>query len=155
MKLPTHARVHTCATHSHSCEEVKERWEQARVTIGSQWVWLEHKLAELNTQICQLDNTLQKRPTKESFTFVVSDVSPGLCYPTNGTLKVVGGAPANHKQQILPNGCSYVGHHPQLPHLLLPDGVLGSKLQVCVCVCVCRCVYVCVCTCRCVCSMCV
>lgn len=111
------------------CEDIKRRWEESRVTIGSQWTWLEHKIAELNTQICHLDNTLQQRPTKETFTFVASDVSPSLCYPSNGALKVggSGSVPSNHKQ-ILPNG--YVGHHHQLPHLLLPDGVLGAKLQV-------------------------
>lgn len=121
---------------------MKGSWECSRLSLGSRWSWLQRRIADLNKQIYRLDHHIKETVTKEKLEFLAPNQSatlPQYFSITNGTvlesirgnngsdcLFAVGTKPGN-------NGFSHhhsSGHAPYLPHLLLPEALLGAKLQV-------------------------
>ena len=123
---PTH-------THTRRRDDIKRRHEVARTSVGSRWVWLEHNVAELNKQICRLDNIMQRRPGRENFVFATPPTSTCVCSIPNGALANGGllSVTGLHSKVRAVNGFN---HHtsstPSFTPLLLTDSVLGSRLQV-------------------------
>lgn len=121
--------------HTHTCrrDDIKRRHEVARTSVGSRWVWLEHRVAELNKQICRLDNIMQRRPGRENFVFATPPSSACVCSIPNGALANGGllSVTGLHNKVRAVNGFN---HHssstPSFTPLLLTDSVLGSRLQV-------------------------
>ena len=50
-------------------ESCKQSWERTRSLIGSRWAWLHHRLTTLNKELCRLEHEIQRRPSKERFSF--------------------------------------------------------------------------------------
>lgn len=116
--------------------------------VGSRWAWLHRKIAELNKQIYLLDHHMKgvccqdhcmfgSSPTvlPQYFPFRNGSVMEKLRVSSSGGHagglvslgKVAGMAKHNN------NGfsqASTIGHAQYLPHLLLPESLLGAKLQV-------------------------
>lgn len=123
----------------HRLEATNRRWEHSRACIGSRWLWLEHKIAELNRHICQLDSIIHRRPTKERFLLAPAEPSPPcVCTLPNSTLlehlQKSGGsllAATGTQRGRVVNGFNHHSTCQHLPQLLLPDGMLNTKLQVC------------------------
>ena len=132
----SHPHTHT-HTHSHCrYQETRRSWERSRTAVGSRWLWLEHRINELNKQICQLDNIMQRRPSRENFVFTPpSSSSPSSSHHAmlpNGTLieqlhRGNGSLLALGKGRVV-NG--FNNHAPHLPQLLWTDGILNTRLQV-------------------------
>ena len=134
----------------HTRRDLRHVWDDSRLAIGSRWVWLQRRIAELNKQIYRLDHHAKECSLRrEKLEFAAAPhVSPAkpLLSPyfsiTNGsvlehlrTANGAGGLIAVGK----PGGSGNNGfsHHPHptghahcLPQLLLPDALLGAKLQV-------------------------
>ena len=127
---PPHTHTHT---HTRRRDDIKRRHEVARTSVGSRWVWLEHHVAELNKQICRLDNIMQRRPGRENFVFATPPTSTCVCSIPNGALANGGllSVTGLHSKVRAVNGFN---HHtsstPSFTPLLLTDSVLGSRLQV-------------------------
>ncbi len=143
-------------------------WDYARSAVGSRWVWLQRRIAELNKQIYRLDHHVKESlvagkcvfsagPALAPTAAVLPQYMPlangsvferlserlrtanggGLLAMGKAGVKPVGGAgtngfshhhPTGHVPRLLPEHST--GHAQCLPHLLLPEGLLGSKLQV-------------------------
>ena len=125
LPLPTH----TCRR-----DDVKRRHEVARTSVGSRWVWLEHRVAELNRQICRLDNIIQRRPGRENFVFATPPSSACVCSIPNGALANGGLLSVTglhrHKGRVVNGFNHHTSSTPSFTPLLLADSVLGSRLQV-------------------------
>ena len=70
-------------------ETCKYNWERTRSLIGSRWAWLHHRLTTLNKDLCRLEHEIQRRPTKERFSFARPDPShppSWFALPSNGSL---------------------------------------------------------------------
>ena len=86
-------------------------------------------MAELNKQICRLDNIMQRRPGRENFVFATPPSSACVCSIPNGALANGGllSVTGLHNKVRAVNGFN---HHSSFTPLLLTDSVLGSRLQV-------------------------
>lgn len=118
-------------------------WDHARSAVGSRWVWLQRRIAELNKQIYRLDHHIKGSCLQDKFQFGSSpappptetSVLPQYFSITNGSvvdrLKTTnGGLITMGNAGTKPIGTNGFSHHHSLPHLLLPEGLLGTKLQV-------------------------
>lgn len=126
--------LHPLSTHTHTCrrDDIKRHHEVARTSVGSRWVWLEHHVAELNKQICRLDNIMQRRPGRENFVFATPPSSTCVCSIPNGALANGGllSVTGLHNKGRVVNGFNHHTSAPSFTPLLLADSVLGSRLQV-------------------------
>ena len=136
----THTHTHTYCTHMHShtpftCrqDEIRRNREVARTSLGSRWVWLEHRVAELNKHLCRLDHLIQKRPGRENFVFA-PPLSPAcFCSIPNRALAnggLVAVASLNHRGKVVNGFNHHTSGTPSFTPLLLADSILGSRLQV-------------------------
>ena len=123
----------TLPTHTCRRDDVKRRHEVARTSVGSRWVWLEHRVAELNKQICRLDNIIQRRPGRENFVFATPPSSACVCSIPNGALANGGllsvTGPHRHKGRVVNGFNHHTSSTPSFTPLLLADSVLGSRPQ--------------------------
>ena len=132
--ISPHAYSHTCLnSHVHRQDEIRRNREVGRASMGSRWVWLEHRVAELNKHICRLDHLIQKRPGRENFVFA-PPLSPAcFCSIPNRALAnggVVAVASLNHRGKIVNGFNHHTSGTPSFTPLLLADSILGSRLQV-------------------------
>jgi len=142
----THTHTHTLHTHAHThahmhshtpftCrqDEIRRNREVARTSLGSRWVWLEHRVAELNKHLCRLDHLIQKRPGRENFVFA-PPLSPAcFCSIPNRALAnggLVAVASLNHRGKVVNGFNHHTSGTPSFTPLLLADSILGSRLQV-------------------------
>ena len=132
--IHTHSHTHVPFLYTCRQDDIKRRHEVARTPVGSRWVWLEHRMAELNKQICRLDNIMQRRPGRENFVFAAPSSSACVCSIPNGALAnggLLSMTGLHHNKGRIVNGFN---HHtsstPSFTPLLLADSVLGSRLQV-------------------------
>lgn len=138
-------------------EGSKRNWERVQSAVGARWSWLEHRIATLNKELCRLDHEIKQRPSQEQFTFAAS---PNASHPSyfalpngafldhlhkggNGSSLLSAAASGLYKGVVTTRPSNGYGHNVGggggsqshcLPHLLLPDNLLGTKLQVCACV---------------------
>ena len=131
----THTHTHTHVPFLYTCrqDDIKRRHEVARTPVGSRWVWLEHRMAELNKQICRLDNIMQRRPSRENFVFAAPPSSACVCSIPNGALTnsgLLSMTGLHHNKGRIVNGFNHHTSTPSFTPLLLADSVLGSRLQV-------------------------
>lgn len=130
-------------------------WDDTRLALGSRWVWLQRRIAELNKQIYRLDHHMKESfSRRDKLAFAQPSPSKPILPPyfsiTNGsmlehlrTTNGAGGLIAMSKAMgtgTKPsgnNGFSHYTPHPTatghahcLPQLLLPEALLGTKLQV-------------------------
>lgn len=114
-------------------------WNRARLDVGSRWVWLQRRIAELNKQIYRLDHHMKECQSKEKCVFV--DVpEPGVPrYLSISNGSVLEQLRSNNGSGFISvgktnngsNGYSRNSSYAQyLPHLFLPESLLGTKLQV-------------------------
>ena len=140
-------------------EGSKQNWERIKTSIGTRWSWLEHRIAAINKELCRLDHEIQRRPSQEQFTFAAP---PNPSHPSyfalpngsfldhlhkggNGSL-VSTAASGLYKGAMASRPSNGFGHNVGggtqshcLPHFLLPENLLGSKLQVGIHWCYCYC----------------
>jgi len=114
-------------------DEIRRNREVARTSLGSRWVWLEHRVAELNKHLCRLDHLIQKRPGRENFVFA-PPLSPAcFCSIPNRALAnggLVAVASLNHRGKVVNGFNHHTSGTPSFTPLLLADSILGSRLQV-------------------------
>ena len=125
------------------------------MAVGSRWMWLHRKIAELNKQIYLLDHHIKGACHQEQCVFGSNTSSstaflPPNCFPfSNGSMLEklrAAGSTGVHPLGILPlatKAASLTNKHGNtngfapatsrlsyLPHLLLPEALLSSKLHV-------------------------
>ena len=128
-------------------------WDHARSGVGSRWVWLQRRIAELNKQIYRLDHHVKESCPQDKFAFgaapsvpsttAAAAVLPQYVSLANGSVlehlrsSNGGGLVAMGKTGVKHSGSNGFSHHHHttghaqcVPHLLLPEGLLGTKLQV-------------------------
>lgn len=130
-------------------------WDHARSAMGSRWVWLQRRVAELNKQIYRLDHHMKESCSQDKFMFesvpapastaattATASVLPQYMSLTNGSmlehLRAGSGGgglipAAGLKPSMGTNGFLHHPHttgHAQCLPLILPEGLLGTKLQV-------------------------
>jgi len=131
-------------------QDLKSFWYNSRSAIGARWAWLQRNIAELNKQIYRLDHHLKGHgksefswipPSTVTTTAGASALFPQYFSIANGTvlehLRTNGGGHATVGKAGGKHGGNngYSHHHSTehaqcLPHLLLPEALLGAKLQV-------------------------
>ena len=133
-------------------QSMTQRWERLRARVGGQWVWLHHRITQLNQHLTQLDSIMKTRPVRDHFTIA----SPSHCIwslprtslpqppPSpgggrggkggggrgkgggkGGGGRGEGGGGGGERGKVV-NG----GAHSSGPHLLISDSILGSRIQV-------------------------
>ena len=128
--------------------ELNDEWARSRIDIGSRWAWLLNKITDLNKQIYLLDHHVEGLGANDRCLFDTSSVFPrffplanrsatdklrGVSNGAIGGLVALGKASGMKKHNNNNNGFSQLsplGHAQYLPHLLLPESLLGTKLQV-------------------------
>ena len=133
--------------------DLRRFWEHTRSAVSSRWAWLQRRIAELNKQIYRLDHHVKGSCSQEKFGFssgppntstaAVTSLLPQYFSISNGSMldrwRTSNGsagviAVGKHgTNSIGNNGFSQhhsTGHPHCLPHLLLPEALLGAKLQV-------------------------
>lgn len=128
-------------------------WEHTRSAVGSRWAWLQRRIAEINKQIYRLDHHVKGSCSQEKCVFssgpsassvaAVTSLLPQYFSIANGSLLEHwrtnnGGAGLITVGKHVANSMGNNGFHHHhstgraqcLPHLLLPEALLGTKLQV-------------------------
>ena len=107
--------------------------------MGSRWAWLQRRIAELNKQIYRLDHHIKETSSREKFCFAVAPSPPVIpqyfSIPNGSVLEQLRGSNGSGLVAFggKPGGNNGFSHHPSghtLPNLLLPEALIGAKLQV-------------------------
>ena len=135
-------------------------WDHARSAVGSRWVWLQRRVAELNKQIYRLDHHMKESCSQDKF--ILGSVPATTAVSTAATAAAAAAAAVLPQYMSLTNGSvlerlragnggggliAAAGlrpstgtngflHHPRTTGhapclpLILPESLLGTKLQV-------------------------
>lgn len=113
--------IHCSLPHVCRLQQVCRKWERSRGPIGSQWAWLRRRIAQINQELSELDNIVQRKPKREPFLLLSPSQSLSPLSQTSSLWGV-----GVDKGKVV-NGS---GHTPSVPHILIPDGILNGPIQV-------------------------